>query len=54
MREKKANKSYSGRLTKWIDILLPIHFTIDHLQGSEIGLMGYVSRPPQQIVAILK
>ena len=49
MRENRANKSYNSRLTLWVDRLLPFDFTIDHLPGSKMGLVDYISRNPQQI-----
>ena len=48
MRENRANKSYNSRLTRWVDRLLPFDFTIDHLPGSKVGLVDYISRDPQQ------
>ena len=48
MRENRANKSYNIRLTRWVDRLLPFEFTIDHLLGSKMGLVDYISRDPQQ------
>ena len=48
MRENRANKSYNSRLIRWDDRLLPFDFTIDHLPGSKMGLVDYVSRDPQQ------
>ena len=48
MRGNRANKSYNGRLTRWVDRLLPFDFSIDHLPGSKIGLVDYISREPQQ------
>ena len=49
MRENKANKSYSSRLTRWVDQLLPFDFIIDHLPGSKMELVDYISRgDPQQ------
>ena len=48
MRENKANKSYNSRLTRWVDRLLPFDFSIDHLLGSKMGLVDYISREPRQ------
>ena len=48
MRENKANKSYTSRLTGWVVRLLPFDFTIDHLPISKMGLVDYISRDPQQ------
>ena len=48
MRENRANKAYNSRLTRWVDRLLPFDFTIDHLPGSKMGLVKYISPDPQQ------
>ena len=48
MRENRANKSYNSRLTIWVDRILPFDFTIDHLPGSKMGSVDYISREPQQ------
>ena len=48
MRENRANKSYNSRLTRWVDRLLPFDFAIDHLPGSKMGLVDYISRETQQ------
>ena len=47
-RENRSNKSYNSRLTRWVDRLLPFDFSIDHLPGSKMGLVDYISRDPQQ------
>ena len=44
MRENRANKSYNSQLTCSVDRLLPSDFTIDHLPGSKMGLVDYISR----------
>ena len=46
MRENRANKSYNSRLARWDDRLLPFDFSIDHLPGSKMGLVDYISREP--------
>ena len=48
MRENRSNKSYNSRLTRWVDQLLPFDFSIDHLPGSKMGLVDYISCDPQQ------
>ena len=48
MRENRSNKSYDSRLTRWVDRLLPFGFSTDHLPGSKMGLVDYISRDPQQ------
>ena len=51
MRENRSNKSYNSRLTRWVDRLLPFDFSIDHLPGSKMGLVDYISRDPHQQAA---
>ena len=48
MRENRTNKSYNSRLTRWVDRLLPFDFSIDHLPGTKMGLVDYISRDPHQ------
>ena len=48
MRENRSNKSYNSRLTRLVDRLLPFDFSIDHISGSKMGLVDYISRNPQQ------
>ena len=48
MRENRAKKSHNSRLTRRVDRLLHFDFTIDHLPGSKMGLIDYISRHPQQ------
>ena len=48
MKENRSNKSYNSRLTRWVDRLLPFDFSIDHPPGTNMGLVDYISRDPQQ------
>ena len=48
MRENRAYKTYNSQLTRWVDTLLPFDFTINHLRGSKMGIVDYISRDPQQ------
>ena len=48
MIEKRADKSYNSGLTRWADRLLPFDSSINHLLGSKMGLVDYISREPQQ------
>ena len=48
MRANRSSKSYNSRLTPWVDRLLPFNFSIDHLPGSKMGLVDYMSQDPQQ------
>ena len=38
-------------MTRWIDRLLPFDFSIDHLPGTKMGLVDYISRDPYQQAA---
>ena len=48
MKEKRSNKSYHSRLTRWNDRLLPFQFDIEHLPGAKMCLVHYISRHPIQ------
>ena len=48
MKENRSNKCYNSRLTRWVDRLLPFQFDIEHLPGSKLGLVDYISRHPSQ------
>ena len=44
--EFKSNKRYQSRLTRWVDRLLPYHFTVVHIPGKDMGIVDYLSREP--------
>ena len=46
LKEHRSNKSYSSRLSRWKDRLLPYNFTIEHMPGAKMGLVDYISRNP--------
>ena len=46
LKEHRSNKLYNSRLLRWIDRLLPYNFTIEHMPGSKMGLIDYISRNP--------
>ena len=46
LKGNRANKTYSSRLTRWIDRLLPFQFTVTHSPGRTIGMADYLSRHP--------
>ena len=48
LKSHRSNKSYNSRLTRWIDRLLPIDFIIEHIPGTRMGLVDYISRQPNQ------
>ena len=48
-KRKKSNKTYSSRLTRWVDRLLPFDSQIFHAPGRTIGIADYLSRHSSQI-----
>ena len=48
MKERRSNKSYNIRLTRWVDRLLPFDFNMEHIPGAEMGLVDYISRQSYQ------
>ena len=49
LKSNKGNKTYSSRLTRWVDRLLPFDFEIFHAPGRTIGIANYLSRHPSPI-----
>ena len=37
MKEHWSNKFYNGRLTRWVECLLPFDFNIEHTPGAQMG-----------------
>ena len=48
LKSHRSNKSHNSRLTRWIDRLLPFDFNIEHIPGTRMGLVDYISRQPNQ------
>ena len=46
LKGQKRNKTYSSRLTRWVDRLLPFDFEVIHGPGRTLGLADYLSRNP--------
>ena len=46
LKANKGNKIFSGRLSRWVDRLLPFDFSVIHAPGRMIGLADYLSRHP--------
>ena len=46
LKSNHGNKTYSSRLTRWIDRLLPFDMEIIHQPGRTMGLADYLSRHP--------
>ena len=49
LKGNKNNKTYSSRLTRWVDRLLPFEFEIAHAPGRTMGIADYLSRHPSPI-----
>ena len=46
LKDNRGNKTYQSRLTRWVDRLLPFHFTVQHIPGKHMGFADYFSRYP--------
>ena len=46
LKENTGNKTYQSRLTRWVDRLLPFHFSVEHIPGKNMGFADYLSRNP--------
>ena len=46
LRRNRANKTYSARLTRWLDRITHFDVTVNHIAGEEIKLTDYLSRHP--------
>ena len=48
LKSNKGNKTYSSRLTRWVNRLLPFDFNVVHEPGRTLGLADYLSRHPSE------
>ena len=48
LKSNKGNETYSSRLTRWVDRLLPFDFSIVHTPGKTLGMADYLSRHPSK------
>ena len=48
LRSNKGNKTFSSRLTRSVDRLLPFEFSIVHTPGRTLGMADYLSRHPSE------
>ena len=46
LKNNRGNKTFSSRLTRWVDRLLPFQFKIVHAPGRTMGMADYLSRHP--------
>ena len=54
LKGQKASKTYSSRLTRWVDQLLPFEFEVFHGPGRKLGIVDYLSRNPTSRTDIAK
>ena len=48
LKVNKGNKTFSSRLTRWVDRLLPFDFSVIHAPVRTIGLADYLSQHPSE------
>ena len=48
LKSHRSNKSYKSPLLRWIDRLLSFNFNIEHIPGTRMGLVDYISRQLNQ------
>ena len=46
LKSNRRFKTFSSRLTRWVDRLLPFEFEVVNVAGSTLGMVGYLSRHP--------
>ena len=50
----RGNKTFSSRLTRWVDRLLPFEFEVIHVAGRALGMADYLSRHPTELQGAAK
>ena len=46
MKRNRSKKTYSARITRWLDRLAHFDFNIEHIAGKHLALTDYLSRNP--------
>ena len=49
LKPNRGNKTFSSRLTRWVDRLLPFEFEVVHVAGRTLGMADYLSRHPTEL-----
>ena len=49
LRPNRGNKTFSSRLTRWVDRLLPFEFELVYVPGMTLGMADYLSRHPTEL-----
>ena len=48
LKPNRGNKTFSSRLTRWVERLLPFEFEVVHVAGRTLGMTDYLSRHPTE------
>ena len=51
LRNNRADKTFSSRITRWVDRLLPFQFNVVHAPGRTIGIADFFSRHSSEIAS---
>ena len=49
LKPNRGSKTFSSRLTRWVDRLLPFEFEVVHVTGRTLGMADYLSRHPTEL-----
>ena len=49
LKPNRGNKTFSSRLTRWVDRLLPFEFEVEHVAGRTLGMADYLPRHPSEL-----
>ena len=49
LKPNRGNKTFSSRLTRWVDRLLPFDFQVVNVAGRMLGMADYLSRHPTEL-----
>ena len=49
LKPNRENETFSSRLTRWVDRLLPFDFENVHVAGRTLGMADYLSRHPTEL-----
>ena len=49
LRPIRGHKTFSSRLTRWVDRLLPLNFEVTHAPGRVLGFADYLSRHASEL-----
>ena len=49
LKPNRGNKTFSSRLKRWVDRLLPFEFEVLHVAGRTLGMADHLSRHPTEL-----